>query len=265
VHLADYPVPTDDAVDVRLEEAMATARAIVELGRRVRVEHRIKTRQPLASAVVHLAGDREALSGVLDVVADELNVKRIGFAETVTELGRWRAKPNFRVLGRRLGSRVQQVASVLADDDGPLANALAQGRSVRVAVDEGELELAPDDVELSHEVAAGYGVASEGGLTVALAVELTDDLRREGVARELIRVIQEARRGAELQVGDRIDLGIEGGPQVAAAVEAHGDEIAAETLAVSVSDEALPGGIRQETQVDGEPVTITVRMAVPRD
>jgi isoleucyl-tRNA synthetase len=263
VHLADYPFPDAAAMDDRLDEAMSVARAIVELGRRVRVEHKIKTRQPLSSAVVHRAGDSGALTAVLDVVRDELNVKEIGFAVSVEELGRWHAKPDFKVLGPRLGPRVKQVAAVLAADDGTLANALAHGQDISISTTDGDVSLSPDDVDLMQEVAEGFGVASDGGLTVALALEITDDLRREGLARELVRMIQDARKAGDLDVSDRIDLGVETRGAVAEAMAVHRDDIAGETLAVSVSDVALSGGYRQEAEIDGEPVVVTVRMAVP--
>jgi isoleucyl-tRNA synthetase len=263
VHLADYPVPDPAAVDVDLDDAMAVARAIVELGRRVRVEHRVKTRQPLSSAVVHRAGDHAALSGVLDVVRDELNVKEIGFAGSAEELGRWHAKPNFKILGPRLGPRVKEVARVLAGEDGALANALAHGEDVTVPVADGDISLSPADVDLTQEVTEGYGVASDGSVTVALALEMTDELRREGLARELVRLIQDARKAGDLDVSDRIDLGVETTAEVAEALAAHRDDIAGETLAVSVSEVALAGGHRQEAEIDGVPVVVTVRMAVP--
>jgi isoleucyl-tRNA synthetase len=263
VHLADYPTPDDAAVDDGLDESMAAARQIVELGRRIRVEHKVRTRQPLSGAVVHRAGDREALAAVLDVVRDELNVKEIGFAGSVDELGRWHAKPNFKVLGPRLGPNVKQVAAALAADDGALANALAHGAEVMVPTERGDVSLGPSDVDLTQDVAEGFGIASDGGVTVALALELTDALRREGLARELVRLIQDARKAGDLDVSDRIDLGVEARGAVAEALAAHRDDIAGETLAVSVHDAVLSGGYRQEAQIDGEAVVISVRMAIP--
>jgi isoleucyl-tRNA synthetase len=264
VHLADYPITDEAAMDARLDEAMDAARTMAELGRRVRVEQKVKTRQPLSGVVVHYPGDRDALASVLDLVREELNVKEISFAESVEELGRWHAKPNFKTLGPRLGPRVKDVAEALARDDGELANALAHGETVRVPTSDGELILTPDDVDLTQEVTAGYGVASEGGITVALALNVTEELRREGFARELIRLVQDARKGAGLQVSDRIDLGIACDGMVAEALDAHRDEIAAETLAVSLVTELLVGGHRQDAEIEGAPVTVTVRMAVPR-
>ncbi len=263
VHLADYPLPEDGARDDGLDAGMVTARAIVGLGRTVRVETKTKVRQPLSEAVVHVAGDRSSLEPLLDIVAEELNVKRIVFAESAETFGRWRAKPDFKVLGPKLGPRVKEVAAALARDDGTLAASLARGESVTVDLADGPVELTPSDVDLAQEVREGWGVASEGGVTVALDLELTEELRREGIARELVRLVQDARKAADLDVSDRIDLGVASGGSVAQALAAHRDEIAAETLAVSVSDHVLQGGHRQTAEIDGEPVTVSVRMALP--
>src|SRR5947207_5823688 len=102
---------------------MEAARTIVSLGRTIRTEAKVRTRQPLPHAIVHFAGDREALDPLLKLVASELNVKDVLFAGSAEELGRWRAKPNFRVLGPRLGNRVKEIAAALASDDGTLAGA----------------------------------------------------------------------------------------------------------------------------------------------
>jgi isoleucyl-tRNA synthetase len=257
VHLSDYPEPDADAIDDRLEEAMSAAREIVELGRRVRVDTRTRTRQPLAEAVVHYAGDHRALAPLLDLVADELNVKRVEFAESSHELGRWRAKPNYRTLGPRLGAGVKEVATALARDDGSLAETFARGEQATVA----GLPLGPDDVDLAQEVREGWGVASEGGLTVALDLELTPELRREGVARELVRLVQDARKAAGLKVSDRIVLGVETSGEVAAALAAHREHVASETLAHEVHHTAVEGGLRQTSEIAGVPVTVTVSKA----
>jgi isoleucyl-tRNA synthetase len=262
VHLSDYPRPIAEASDPLLDDAMAAARAMVELGRRIRTDARIRVRQPLLEAVVHYPGDRRALEPLLALVAEELNVKRVVFAESAERLGRWRAKPSYRALGPRVGSRVKSIAAALADDDGALAAALAAGERVVVATHDGEVPLEPDDVDLVQETAEGWGVASDGGLTVALELELTDELRREGVARELIRVVQDARKAAGLEVSDRIVLGVAATGIVAEALEAFGSQVAAETLAVELERGPVEGtAFEQRTSIEGADVTVTLRRA----
>jgi isoleucyl-tRNA synthetase len=259
VHLADYPTPAHELIDDALEETMAVARAISVLGRTIRVETKTKVRQPLSEAVVHYSGDHAALSPLLDLVADELNVKEIVFAGSAGDFGRWHAKPDYRILGPRLGPTVKDVADVLAGDDGTLAGALAHGELVVLSTSLGQIELQPGDVDLTQEVRQGWGVASDGGLTVALDLELTPELRKEGRARELVRVVQDARKAAGLDVSDRVDLGIQASGEIADSLAVHRDLVAGETLAVTIGDDLLPDGFRQDADIDGTPVLITVR------
>jgi isoleucyl-tRNA synthetase len=262
VHLADYPDADPAVIDGSLEASMATARSIVELGRRIRTETKTRTRQPLAEAVIHVAGDHGALRPLLPIVADELNVKAIEFAESAEAFGRWRAKPDFKVLGPRLGSRVKSVAAALADDDGGIAAALAQGGTVDVSLSGGgTVMLSADDVDLTQEVREGWGVGSEGGVTVALDLDITPELRREGMARELIRVIQDARKDAGLAVTDRIVLGVSATGEAAAALDEHGSVVRRETLTTDVSPRLDPDGYRRDAEIDGAPIAITVRRA----
>jgi isoleucyl-tRNA synthetase len=235
---------------------MADARAIVELGRRVRVETKTKTRQPLAAAVIHVPGAHDGLLPLLPIVSEELNVKHLRFAESGVAFGRWRAKPNFRVLGPRLGTGVRDVAAALARDGGTIAGELARGARAAVA----GVELGPDDVDLIQEVEPGWGIASDAGITVALDLELTQELVREGLARDLIRVVQDLRKAAGLEVTQRIELGVVAAPDLEAAIAAHRDEVMGETLAVALDarerDEA-----RQEATIGGAAATVTLRRA----
>lgn len=259
VHLAEYPQVHESAVDPGLDGAMALARQVVELGRRIRTETKTRTRQPLPAAVVHLPDTSASLEPLLDTVAEELNVKRVHLAASVEAFGRWRAKPDFKVLGPRLGQRVQAVAAALAADDGTLAARLADGEAVEVAAGEGPaVTIGPDDVQLSHDVSSGLGVASEGGVTVALDLEITSELRREGVARELVRLIQDARKAAGLEVTDRIALGVETSGELAEALALHREEIAAETLAATVAAEGIDGS-RYEGTLEGTSVVVSLR------
>jgi isoleucyl-tRNA synthetase len=261
VHLADYPQVPEAAIDPGLDDAMALARQVVELGRRIRTETRTRTRQPLPAAVVHLHETPASFEPLRDMVAEELNVKRVDVAGSAEVFGRWRAKPDFKVLGPRLGPRVQAVAAALADDDGTLAERLVEGDAIEIAAGEGPpVTIEPDDVLLSHDVRSGLGVASEGGITVALELEITPELRREGVARELVRMIQDARKAAGLQVTDRIALAVEASGEPAAALATHREEIAAETLAATVATDGVEG-FRLEGMLDGTPVVVSLRKA----
>jgi isoleucyl-tRNA synthetase len=260
VHLSDFPGMRADHRDPGLDAAMDDVRSIVELGRRARTETKVRVRQPLAEAVVHYPGDHAALEPLLGLVAEELNVKEVVFAETAEELGGWRAKPNFKVLGPRLGPKVKAVAAALGRDDGTLAAALARGEAVRLEVDGEPIELGPDDVDLVQETLEGWGVAGDGGMTVALQLDLTPELRREGLARELVRAVQDARKAAALDISDRIELGLDLDGDLAEALAANRGWIAAETLATEIVSGRLPDPVFEQVfDVDGATVVVGLR------
>jgi isoleucyl-tRNA synthetase len=262
VHLADYPGPEPTASDPELEQAMEAVRTIVSLGRTVRTDARVKVRQPLPRAVVHSPGDRAILEPLLGLVSEELNVREVAFAESAEALAGWRAKPNFPVLGPRLGPLVQDVARALEAEDGTLAAALARGERVTVEAGGSSVELGPEDVDLSQETAGGWGVAAEGGLTVALDLEISPDLLREGLAREIVRLIQDARKAAGLEITDRIELTIQTEGDAAEAVGAHRAWIAGEVLASAIEErEPYAGAHVERRQVEGFPVLIGLRRA----
>ena len=166
------------------------------------------------------------------------------------------------MLGPRLGPRVKDAATALERDDGSLAAALAHGETVRLNVGGDQIELAPGDVDLVQETIEGWGVASDGGITVALELELTPELRSEGLARELVRAVQDARKAAGLDVGDRIVLGLRVEGPAVEALGTHRGWIAAETLAVDVVDGAAPGATFEQTfEIDGAAVGVSLREA----
>jgi isoleucyl-tRNA synthetase len=260
VHLAAYPEPDVSARDEELEAAMRTARDIVSLGRTVRTEAKVRVRQPLRRAAVHFSGDPKALEAVVDLVAEELNVREVTFAESAAGMSTWRAKPNFRALGPRLGDAVKEVARALEADDGTVALALARGERATVTTSSGPVDLSPSDVDLSQERAGGWGVAAEGGLTVALDLEITPELALEGVARELVRLIQDARKAGGLDVSDRIELAVEASGEVAEALRAHREWIAGETLATAVREGTMDDAAHRERRdIDGVSVEVALR------
>jgi isoleucyl-tRNA synthetase len=265
VHLCDYPEPDGSLVDPDLERAMVAARDIVSLGRTVRNEARMKVRQPLHRAVVHYAGDHDALRPLLGLVAEELNVREVAFAESAQQVAGWRARPNFRVLGPRLGPAVKEVARALDADDGSLAAALAGGDRVTVEAAGGRVDLGPEDVDLSQETEVGWGMASEGGLTVALGLDVTPELREEGLARDLLRVVQDARKAAGLDISDRIELAVATEGEPARALDRHRAWLAGEALAVEVLDGDPPWQPehKERAELDGTPVRIAIRRAPP--
>jgi isoleucyl-tRNA synthetase len=263
VHLSSFPEVDEAALDPELDAAMATARQVVELGRRVRVDTKLRTRQPLSEGVVHLPAGGPAIEELLPIVAEELNVHRVRVATSADALGTWRAKPDYRALGPRLGPRVRALAALLAEDDGTVADRLAAGEPVELTIDDGPpVTIGQDDVALVQEVLTGWGVASDAGITVALELALTPALEAEGLARELVRVVQDARRAAGLDVSDRIVLGLVCDGDLAAARDTHRGFIAGETLAVALGEGPVTDATHEAgAEIDGRPVAVSLRRA----
>jgi isoleucyl-tRNA synthetase len=235
VHLCDWPEP--GVRDPDLERDMATAREAVALGLRARGAAKVKVRQPLREAVVVAAGrERESIERHADVVREELNVKQIRFVSEADELGSYELKPNYRTLGPRFGRHMPQVAeAVAALEASSVAAALRDGRTVGVAIDGHDHELGPDDVLIGLQPLEGFQVEREGGHAVALDLTIADDLRREGLAREVVRAVQSHRKESGLDVSDRVVLSLGGDAELLAAAREHEDYVAGEVLASSVS------------------------------
>lgn len=265
VHLADWPA-AGGRRDPALEEAMAAARTAVTVGRGARAEAKIKVRQPLAEAVVACPpATARAMEGVVDLVADELNVRAVRFVTDPGELVRVAVKPNYRRLGPRFGKRMPEVAAAVAAlDPAATARALDAGAPVTISVGGADEVLEPDDLLREARPAEGYAVGQDAALAVALATEITPELARDALAREVIHVVQGARRAAGLRVEERIALHLDGSGLVREAIDAHRDAIAAETLAVrlSVSHGAPFAGVhRDEVMIDGEPLALRIDRA----
>ena len=251
--------PEPGARDEGLEFDMRVVRDAVEIGRAARAHGKLKVRQPLAEAIV-VAADRErvAIERFADLVLDELNVKALRFVSEAEELGRWQLKPNYRALGPRFGKRMPQVADAVgALDAGRAAATLREGGTVGVMIDGEEYPLSADDVQMALEPLEGYRVERSGTHAVALNLELTDELRREGLAREAVHAIQAARKSAGLNVEDRIALTLGGDDELLDAIRAHEQYVSGETRATSLTYDG--GG--DSTRIEGRELRIAVERA----
>jgi isoleucyl-tRNA synthetase len=265
VHLADWRAP-GGRVDASLERAMAAVRELASLGHAARSESRIKVRQPLREAVVACPPEvAAAMDGLGPLIADELNVRSVRFVTDPGELVEVAVKPNYRTLGPRFGPSMPAAAAAVAALDAPSAvRALDAGEPVVVSVDGRREELGADDLVREARPSAGYAVAQEGPLAVGLATALTRELRREGLARDVIHAVQGARRAAGLRVEERIRLHLDGSGALREAIEEHRERIAGETLALelTVGHGAPFAGLRhEEAVVDGEPLALRLERA----
>jgi isoleucyl-tRNA synthetase len=250
VHLREFPEPTEALADAELERGMDAVRRTVELGRAARADSRIKVRQPLRRAVVVASGaERQAISERADLVTSELNIKELEFVSEESELVRYRLKPNYRALGPRFGKQMPQLAAAIeALDPTGVAQALADGREVGVNLNGHDHTLGPEDISLVMEPLEGYQVEAAAGHAVALALEVDDELRREGLAREIVHAVQGARREAGLEVTDRIALTLDGDAELLDAARAHEEHLAGETLATAVAYGPAEGAARAEIE-----------------
>ncbi|MBQ0985945.1 isoleucine--tRNA ligase [Streptomyces sp. F63] len=254
VHLATWPEPDTALVDRELSEQMLLVRRLVELGRATRAESGVKTRQPLSRALVAAAGFGTLSPELRAQITEELNVSSLDSLSAVGgSLVDTTAKANFRALGKRFGKGVQAVAKAIAQTDAAaLSRALREG-TASVEVDGEPVALAPDEVIITETPREGWSVASDAGATVALDLEITPELRRAGLARDAIRLIQEARKNSGLDVADRIALRWESPePETRAALSEHAALIADEVLA---ADFAGPGAAPGPEEAYGEPFT----------
>jgi isoleucyl-tRNA synthetase len=260
VHLADFPAPAAERRDERLEFGVDAALRAIELGRAARAAAKAKMRQPLAKAViVATGGERQEIERLGDVVRAELNVKELEFVSEEADLVTYRVRPNYRTLGPRFGKAMPQVAAAIEGLDPESAAAAARGeRAVGINVDGHDHQLEPDDMTLAMEPLAGYEVEAEAGRAVALSLELDDELRREGLAREIVHAVQNKRKEAGLEVTDRITLKLDGDDELLDAARHHQDYVAGETLATRVDYDV---GVGDPIVIEGRKLQIFVERA----
>jgi isoleucyl-tRNA synthetase len=234
IHMSQWPEVDPARDNDALLHDVGVVQKVVGLARAARNQSGVRTRQPLSRLLVRVPDDRaaEALEAHRDQVLEELNVKEMEFIARDAGLVNYRIKPNLPKLGKAFGSRLPKIREALQDADGAaIAGAVSRGETFDLEVDGERLSLDADDVLVETSAAEGFACGEEGGYLTALDTGLTDELVREGVARELIRTVQEARKQAGLDVADRILLGVSGSPGVEAALAEYRDYLMSETLA----------------------------------
>ena len=238
VHLASWPLVDDAAIDPALDKAMALTRRLVELGRSARSEAKVKTRQPLRRALLPSSSFAVLDADLRAEVMAELNVESIESFASAGDLVDHSAKGNFRALGKRFGKDTPTVAAAIAASDAAaLAEALAAHGAASVDVPGlGEIEVLVEEVLISERPREGWSVVNEQGETVALDLELTPALVRAGLAREVIRLIQETRKNSGLEVSDRIALRWAAAGELGEALREHAALVASEVLATTLEE-----------------------------
>ena len=239
VHLEFFPEADPSQVDEALERQVDIAMTVSSLGRNVRNDAGIRVRQPLSELIVH--SDNKHLSDflqqdeVVESVLEELNVRTIRSVDSVEEFADWKAKPNFPALGKRFGKRVPAVAEAIKALDTAALTAFNRSGEVVVDTPDGKATLSREELRVEIDGKRGYGVNADRGITVVINLEISEELRLEGLAREVVNRLQNLRKKAGLEVTDRIRVRYSGGEVPDKVFTAQGSLIENETLAVDLA------------------------------
>ena len=264
VHHQDWPTPDESLLDRELMDDMALAIRVASLGRAARNAAGIKLRQPLNQAVVVADARQQArIERLADIVLDELNVKKITFVREAGDLVHYEIGLNPRILGKKYGRLFPKLRAAVQDmDAAQVAAELQAGRSIVVEVEGRSIELMPEEAQVRMRAREGLAVADAGGVVVGIDTEITPELRREGLARDLVRRVQDMRKNAGLEIQDRIVLTYRCGDVLNEVFDALGDYIATEVLAVEMRAGDPPeDGHVESFKVGGEQVTVGIKRA----
>ncbi len=245
VHLQPYPTVDDTLIDASLNHRMALAQRVVKMGHRLREEANQRVRQPLAELKYACASPQDVadIGALSDVIADELNVKQITPADNLDALVHYIYKPNLKTLGKKLGKLLGAVKEALTTVDAATLAPLRKGESVALTIEGQPVSLAPEDVLISTEQASDWACADDSGVQIALSTILTPALVREGMARDMIRQVQQLRKDHDLEENDRIVVqwsAVQGAYDIATMVEEWRESITTETRADTI--QATPPG-----------------------
>ena len=257
IHLCDFPEYDEKLIDKELENDMEEVLDIVVLGRACRNTANIKNRQPIGMMYVKAP---EALSDFyIDIIEDELNVKKVEFTDDVAAFTAYSFKPQLKTLGRRFGKNINAVREILANIDGSKAMAeLKETGSLKITVDGSEESLAEEDLLIESAHKEGFESNSDYGITVVLDTNLSEELIEEGFVREVISKIQTMRKDSDFEVMDHIKVSCEGNDKIAKIITDNESTIKDETLADEV-DTNFADGNTKEWNINGEKVTLGVK------
>jgi isoleucyl-tRNA synthetase len=232
VHLADFPVFDAAFVDKSLERKMEAAQTISSLVLSLRAKEKIKVRQPLQKIMIPIDNkqQKEEILAVANLIKHEVNVKEVELLEDASDILVKQIKPNFKALGPRFGKDMKAVSALIQQFNADDIKKIEQNGVLDVEVNGKNITLELADVEITSQDIEGWLVANEGSLTVALDVTISDDLRKEGIARELVNRIQNLRKDSGFEVTDRIDVMLQKDDNIVDAVNTNMSYIKAETL-----------------------------------
>ncbi|NGX60262.1 MAG: hypothetical protein KR126chlam3_01432, partial [Chlamydiae bacterium] len=260
VHLCDYPLPEPALRDASLEKEMKATQIVVSNAHALRKEHKLKVRQPLKAAHV-ITADEELLTALKrqeKLIAEELNVHNVAFSNKEEEFVTLICKPNFRVLGKKVGPKMPIAQEVIKKFDQKQLAILLKGESLEIDLEGESFTLTPEDVSVQREVREGLVARSEEGITVVLDTELNEELLLEGIARELINKVNTMRRDDGFHVADRVEIGMQTTERVMQAFEKHRELIMHEILGVNITFGPQEG---KKWDINGEETIISLLLS----
>jgi isoleucyl-tRNA synthetase len=236
VHLAEFPIADESLINNDLEEKMAIAQKASSMILGLRRKEKLKVRQPLAKIMVPILNDRFKMQfeAVENIILSEVNVKEVEYLTDTAGIIKKRIKPNFKALGPKYGKMMKQIAGAIAQFGQDEISSLEKIGTHELAVGDQQITISIDDVEITTEDIPGWLVSTEGDMTIALDINLTDELKQEGIAREFINKIQNLRKESNFEVTDRINIRIEKNDSFNEAVENFKEYISNQTLAESL-------------------------------
>ena len=241
VHLCDFPTAANTERDKILESQMALVMSAVDLGRALRTEYKLKNRQPLSCLFV-VCDDEKLLRTIQpleDLIADELNVRKVDFSTDSSKLAITTVKPNFKKLGPKLGPLMKQAANKISSLEIDQIEKITSGGSVDIDLNGKSIELTESDIEIVHQPREGLAVSTEGSLVVGIDTSLNKDLIQEGLAREFVNKIQNLRKEMDLEVTQRIEISLSSDVDVIQAIEEYKDYIKRETLSINICEDNM--------------------------
>lgn len=238
VHISFYPAVIETAVDVELEHRMDLARKISSLVLRIRNKIGVNVRQPLARIILPIQdpAEREAINTMAGIIKDEVNIKAIEYVSDETGIVDKKVKPNFPILGKKVGGLMKTVAAKVSAFDNESITAFERDGQITIDIDGTPVTLVSEDLDILRSGIHGWEVETDFGISVAADTKITDDLRNEGLAREFVNRVQNMRKEADFDVTDRISIAWQGGQDIGRAVKAMAAYIAGETLATQVQN-----------------------------
>ena len=274
VHHCEWPVADESAIDQALLDEMDLTRRIASLGLSARDSAQLKVRQPLARALVHvsesanLRTDESASTPyallpapMIDIIADELNVKSVEFVQEAEALVQYKVLPNLKLLGKKLGKLVPATRKALAEADADaIVAGVEAGENITLTVEGQDIEFAPEELLVQTEPAEGLAMAADKLITVGIDTNISEALAAEGLARELVRRIQNMRKDAGFEISDRITIYHQAEGTVHRVFKAWSDYIKTETLAEAIEHQLIPeAAFQRKERVDDDDVMLGVQ------